>query len=190
MKAVERYVKLLRRSRNLRGQELLYIYCIENKHGAGRYHVHLIVNATGKDVEELCSLWEGGAVDWEYIGWSKERGKLRPRGPEGYKILAKYMTKEVQEKVGNKNYIGSKNLVRPTMTVRFMSEEEIDARKLTETPKGCEQLDFIAFRNEFGCFWYLTYYDKGYDRRIKKKPLDRIVVGNRLECFQLAGLVT
>ena len=51
MKAVEKFVKLLRQHRTLRGQDLLYIYSIENKHGDGRYHVHMIVNSTGKDMD-------------------------------------------------------------------------------------------------------------------------------------------
>lgn len=167
MKAVEKFVKLLRKHRATRGQELLYIYCIESKHGEGRYHIHMIVNSTGNDVEPLCSLWDGGMVDWEYIGWSKERGKLRPRGVAGYKILARYMTKEVQP-VGARNYSGSKNLVRPTVTVRFMSEEEITERRLTEIPDGCEQLGRTEFRNEYGRFWYVSYYDKRWGCRAQE----------------------
>lgn len=168
MRAFERFVKRLRRSRDLRGQELRYSHCIESKHGIGRYHIHMIVNATGKDVEELCSLWDDGTVDWEYIGWSKESGKLKPRGPKGYEILARYMTKEVQP-VGARNYSGSKNLVRPTATVRFMSEEEVNARRLAETPEGCEQLDYAEYGNEWGRFWYVSYYNKGQDGNVKEE---------------------
>lgn len=164
MKAFEKFVKLLRQHRTLQGQELLYIYSIENKHGDGRYHIHMTVNSTGKDMEALCSLWEGGSVDWEYIGWSKERGKLRPRGPKGYKILSRYMTKEIQP-VGARNYSRSKNLVRPAVTVRFMSEEEVKTRRLAETPAGCEQLEYTEFRNVFGRFWYVSYYTKGQGSR-------------------------
>lgn len=164
MKAVEKFVKLLRQHRTIRGQDLLYIYSIENKHGDGRYHVHMIVNSTGKDMETLCSLWEGGAVDWEYIGWSKNQGKLRSRGPKGYKILSRYMTKEIQP-VGARNYSRSMNLARPTVTVRFMSEEDIKIRRLTKTPAGCEQLEYTEFRNEYGHFWYVSYYNRWQGNR-------------------------
>lgn len=167
MKAVEKFVKLLRKHRAARGQELLYIYCVENKHGEGRYHIHMIVNSTGQDVEPLCSLWDGGMVDWEYIGWSKERGQLKHRGVKGYKILARYMTKEVQP-VGARNYSRSKNLVRPTVTVRFASEEDVKARRLAEIPDGCEQLDRIEFQNDYGCFWYVSYYDKSRGYGVQK----------------------
>lgn len=168
MKAFERFVKRLRRSRDLRGQELRYNHCIESKHDTGRYHIHMIVNATGKDVEELCSLWEGGTVDWEYIGWSKENGRLKSRGPKGYEILARYMTKEIKP-VGARNYSGSKNLARPAVTVRFMSEEEVENRRLAETPADCEQLDYADYRNEWGRFWYVSYYNKGQDSNVKEE---------------------
>ncbi len=160
MAAVQSYIKLLRKYRALRGQGVRYIYCIENKHGSGRYHVHMVLNATEKDVETICSLWSCGMVDWEYIGWSKERGRLKQRGEkqgECYKILARYMTKEVQP-VGARNYSHSQNLKRPTVTVTFMSEPEAERQKLMEVPTGCQQLSFTDYRNEWGRFWSISYY--------------------------------
>lgn len=170
MAAVQSYVRLLRKYRALTGTDVLYIYCIENKHGAGRYHVHMVLNATEKDVETICSLWSYGAVDWEYIGWSKERGRLKERGPEGYKILAQYMTKEPQP-VGARNYSHSQNLSRPTVTVAFMPESEAEQRKLLEVPEGCQQLGFTDYRNEWGRFWSVSYYQgDGIFTRGRKRP--------------------
>lgn len=160
MAAVQRFIKLLRKYRALQDQDVRYIYCIENKHGSGRYHVHMVLNATEKDVETICSLWSCGTVDWEYIGWSKERGKLRQRGEkqgECYKILSRYMTKEVQP-VGARNYSHSQNLKRPTVTVTFMSELEAERQKLMEIPEGCQQLGFADYRNEWGRFWSVSYF--------------------------------
>ena len=99
-------------------------------------------------------------VDWEYIGWSKERGRLKQRGEkqgECYKILARYLTKEVQP-VGARNYSHSQNLKRPTVTVTFMSEPEAERQKLMEVPTGCQQLSFTDYRNEWGRFWSISYY--------------------------------
>ena len=160
MEAVQRYVRLLRKYRALQGQDVRYIYCIESKHGVGRYHIHMVLNATQKDVEMICSLWDCGMVDWEYIGWSKERGKLQQRGQkagECYKILARYMTKEVQP-VGARNYSHSRGLKRPEVTVTFISEPEAERRKLMETPAGCQQLGYTDYRNEWGRFWSVSYY--------------------------------
>ncbi len=72
MKAVKEFVRLLKRHRLLRKQDLKYIYCIENKHDAGRYHIHMVMNAVGRDVEAIISLWSYGLVDWEFIGWEKK----------------------------------------------------------------------------------------------------------------------
>ena len=117
----------------------------------------MILNATGKDVETICSLWSYGAVDWEYIGWSKERGRLLYRGPKGYEILARYMTKEVQP-VGARNYSHSQNLKRPEVTVTFMPESKAERDKLLEVPKGCQTLGYTDYQSGWGRFWYVSYY--------------------------------
>lgn len=159
MKRVDRFVRLLRKHRLLRGQDTLYIYCIENKHGDGRYHVHMVLNSTGQDVEAICSLWESGLVDWEYIGWAKNHGKFKYRGVAGYKILARYMTKEVQP-VGARNYSGSRNLKRPTVTISLLPESEVERRKLFEAPEGSKQTEYLEFRNEWGLFRFISFYRK------------------------------
>ena len=158
MKAVKEFTRLLKRHRLLRKQDLKYIYCIESKHEAGRYHIHMVMNATGQDVEAILSLWSYGLADWEYIGWEKKHGKLKYRGVKGYEILARYMTKEVQP-VGAKNYISSRYLVRPTVTVSLMSTDKAERQKLFQVPSGCRELEFTEVRNEFGVFRYLRFYD-------------------------------
>lgn len=171
MAAVQRYFKLLRKYRGLKGQAVRYIYCIESKHGIGRYHIHMVLNAEEKDVETLCSLWDCGMVDWEYIGWSKERGRIRQRGEkagESYKILARYMTKEVQP-VGARNYSHSQNLKRPEVTVTFMPELEAERKKLMETPPDCEQLSHTDFWNEWGRFWSVSYYNGAGIATVRRK---------------------
>lgn len=109
----------------------------------------------------------------KYIGWSKERGKIKQRGEkagECYKILARYMTKEIQP-VGARNYSHSQNLKRPAVTVTFMPEKESERRKLLETPEGCQRLDFADYRNEWGRFWYVSYYKgAGTDIVQRKRP--------------------
>ena len=170
MEAVQSYVRLLRKYRGLHGLDVRYIYCIENKHGDGRYHIHMILNATGKDVEAICSLWNCGTVDWEYIGWSKERGKLLSRGPKGYEILARYMTKEAQP-VGARNYSTSRNLIRPAVTVAFMPESEAERNKLLEVPKGCQPLGYTDYQNGWGRFWFVSYYQRdGSPAANRKRP--------------------
>lgn len=160
MKEIDKFIRPLKKHRLLRGQDTRYIYCIEDKHGDGRYHVHMVLNSTGRDVEEICSLWNCGFVDWEYIGWTKDHGKLQYRGVEGYKLLARYMTKEVQP-VGARNYSGSKNLVRPTVTISLLPESEVERRELFAVPEGSKQTAYQEFRNEWGLFRFISFYRKG-----------------------------
>lgn len=159
MRKVNKFVRLLRKHRILRKQDVRYIYCIESKHGDGRYHVHMVLNSTGQDVEAICSLWDSGSVDWEYIGWTKEHGKLHYRGEKGYKILARYMTKEIQP-VGARNYSGSKNLVRPTVTISLLPDSEVERRELFTAPEGAKQTEYQEFRNEWGSFRFISFYRK------------------------------
>lgn len=44
MAAVQDYVRQLRKYRGFKGQDVRYIYCIESKHGVGRYHIHMVLN--------------------------------------------------------------------------------------------------------------------------------------------------
>ncbi len=82
------------------------------------------------------------------------------------------MTKEVQP-VGAKNYIGSRNLVRPTVTVSLMPTEKVERQKLFQVPSGCRELEYTEFRNEFGVFRYLRFYgtgNRGQSRRGRSGP--------------------
>ena len=159
MQRVDKFVRHLRKHRLLRGQDMRYIYCIESKHGDGRYHVHMVLNSTGQDVEAICSLWDGGFVDWEYIGWTKNHGKLEYRGDKGYKVLARYMTKEIQP-VGARSYSGSKNLARPTVTISLLPDNEVERRELFKVPEDAKQTEYQEFRNEWGLFRFISFYRK------------------------------
>ena len=54
VKLLRKFLRDLRRHRKARGQELRYIYTTEGKHGAARLHHHLVLNATGRDIEVIC----------------------------------------------------------------------------------------------------------------------------------------
>ena len=69
IKNVRSFLKHLREHRKARGQTLKYIYTTEDKHGGGRLHHHIVINAAGDDMETVRSLWPyGDVVDFEYIG--------------------------------------------------------------------------------------------------------------------------
>ena len=64
-----RFIRRLRDARSQRGQPLRWIMALENKHGAGRYHFHAVINAAGGDIdrEEIISLWEYGEAHIEQL---------------------------------------------------------------------------------------------------------------------------
>lgn len=139
-----RFIRDFRGYRSKRGQPLKYIYVIEGKHGAGLYHVHMVVNATGSDIETIRSLWTyGDQVEIEYI---KNRG---------YETLSRYMTKERWEgrRVGSQLWSGSKNLRPPVTRSKYVPNETT-----LEPPLNCHILLKYEERQEFGYYCAYEYY--------------------------------
>ena len=102
MRDVAAFVKSLRRHRP--GQELRYIYCIEHKHGEGRWHVHMLLNSTGDDFDLILRLWKRGGVEFKKIRVDREKN---------YESLARYFCKEPRDKPGDCLWSGSKKLRKP-----------------------------------------------------------------------------
>lgn len=98
------FVKKLRAARGNRGQELRYIYVTEHKHGDGRWHHHVLVNATGDDYDLIRALWGRGNVEFRPIRIDRDKN---------YETLARYMCKEQRDKVGQRLWSGSRNLRKP-----------------------------------------------------------------------------
>lgn len=104
----------MRAYRKARGlPDLKYIYVLEGRHGDHRPHAHIIVNATGGDLELMRSLWIwGDDIQLNYI---------RERGYDGW---AGYLTKERREASlnGKKQFVGSRNLDRPVTTYAWVDD--------------------------------------------------------------------
>lgn len=114
-KKLGKFFRALREHRRRQGAELKYIYVTENKHGAGRFHHHIVINSTERDIEAVRSLWAYGDVcDIEYIG---------SREAEDW---AGYMTKEGVEgrPVGAQLWTASRNLKKPVERSTFVPNDE------------------------------------------------------------------
>lgn len=112
---IAKFLTALRLWRKKQGLTLKYIYVIEHKHGDGRFHHHIIINATERDMETIRALWIYGDVcDMEYLG-SRE-----------YEDWAGYMTKEGIEgrPVGERMWIPSTNLKKPIERTTYVSDDE------------------------------------------------------------------
>ena len=68
VRLLRKLLRLLRRHRKARGQDLKYIYITEQLSAeGGRLHHHLLLNGTGEDIEVLRSLWTCGQVELERL---------------------------------------------------------------------------------------------------------------------------
>lgn len=147
MKRIKAFIRVLRQSRREDGRELKYVYTTEGYHSGGRLHHHLIVNATGRDFEEIRRLWKvnGDDVDFEPFGWD---------GPERW---GKYLTKEprVQGRrhVGDRSWSASRNLQRWKPRTEF-----VPAGEPLVPPPGATVVDMAQCDNCYGRFCYMMAY--------------------------------
>lgn len=141
---VRKWLKALRDYRKAREIPFKYVYVTESKHGAGRVHHHIIMNATERDIEVIRSLWAwGDIIDIEYVGG------------RSYAALAQYITKEAAaaRPVGAQMWTGSRNLEKPTVTVCY-----VDNDAALTVPLGCHVLEKEERVTEFGSYCYIKYY--------------------------------
>lgn len=96
--------KRLRRERAKTGRELRYIYVTEHKHGEGRWHHHVLINATGEDYALIRELWGQGNIEFKQIRIDRDRN---------FETLARYLCKEQRDKVGQRLWSRSQNLRKP-----------------------------------------------------------------------------
>lgn len=101
---IKAFFRRLRAARTAAGRELRYLYVTEHKHGDGRWHHHVLINATGEDFGLLRKLWGQGGVDFV---------RLRVDRDKNYETLARYLCKEQRDKVGLRLWSGSRNLRKP-----------------------------------------------------------------------------
>lgn len=149
--------KKLRAARKAQGQELYYIYVTEHKHGDGRWHHHVLINATGDDYELIRKLWGRGNVGFRPIRIDRD---------ENYETLARYMCKEQRDKVGQRLWSGSRNLRKP---------ERECFRVPNDTPLSVPKDAPITFADTgdvttaYGHYRYIKYLAAGWETTVKPK---------------------
>lgn len=118
---VKKFTSRLRELRAAKGQGLVYHYREEHKHLSkdaamdGRWHVHMVVNATGKDYKLIPALWGNGRVDIQRLEISRDRN---------YETLARYMTKEPRDKLGQRLWSSSRGAAKPQRDRRRVGNGE------------------------------------------------------------------
>lgn len=151
---IKSFFRRLRRVRERRGCSLRYVYTIEHKHGDGRWHFHVVMNATGNDYKEIVSLW-GAAQNIEIQN-------LRIDKEKNFRTLAMYMCKEQRDSVGQRLWSGSKNLIRPKPECMRVPDDETIC-----VPRGATTLEESRVRTQYGVFQYIEYLVPGWERGVK-----------------------
>ena len=146
-KTIKAFWKRLRAARSERRLELRYIYVTEHKHGDGRWHHHVLINATGRDYDEIRQLWGQGGVDFVQLRVDKEKA---------YESLARYLCKEQRDKVGHRLWSGSRNLKKPE-TECFRVPEDTDVT----APKQATVLADSSERTAYGHYHFIKYIARG-----------------------------
>ena len=124
-------------------QDFVMFWCTEGKHGDGRLHHHVVINATGNDFVTICALWGQGEIHFERLRVDKEKN---------YETLARYMAKEDRERVGQRAWSYTRGASRPEVET-FRVEEDTTL----EVPKGATALEEASERTEFGYYKYVKY---------------------------------
>lgn len=164
-KAAESKLKYFRAKlaadRKKHGKEFVMVWNTESRHGEGRYHHHVVINATGDDYNTILKFWGQGEIHFR---------PLRVDAEKNYASLAAYMCKERAEKTGQRNWSYTRNCKKPeTETFRVENDTQLNP------PKGALILAESAERNLYGSFRVLEYIvikgprGKKARRRPKKK---------------------
>lgn len=147
------YVRKVRAQRRKRGQDIKWIFSVENKHGEGRYHLHAVISSADPhlDLDELRSLWPYGYVEVSRLFDSEHKFNT-------WLDVARYMTKERPEDgkdctpVGAQIYSCSRNLTPPRIETEWIE----DSAPL-DMPPGAFVIEREETQNEYSRYKYLKY---------------------------------
>ncbi|MGM9601409.1 MAG: hypothetical protein ACI3W5_07480 [Faecousia sp.] len=170
MNRVKQFLKKLRELRKPFGHETKYIYVVEHKHcredpcftpveqaQQGRYHVHMILNATGQDFDNIKKCWSFGLTEMHLFELNRDRT---------YESLAKYFCKELPDYVGARKFIPSRGLIRPEPDCQI-----VDSSETLEPPKGATVYDDPGkVRTVYGCYQFIKYL---WPKLVEKAPRKR-----------------
>lgn len=143
-KCLTKLIRDFRAHRKKNGVPLIYVRVTEGYHSGGRLHHHLIINATGQDIDIIRKMWEknGDNIDAEDFG------------SDGAERWAKYLTKEPREKgrryVGDRTWRSSQHMKRPDI-ISMLVEEGDDL----QPPAGAFVTDKAEVQNCYGRFCHI-----------------------------------
>ena len=159
---LKRFRADLGRIRKEKGRELRMIWTLENKSGAGRWHVHLALNSTGDDFADLLRCWPYGSdLKIEKLEISKTRN---------YETLARYMCKEARDRPGLRCWSYTRSCRHPEVETFPVPDDT-----KVEIPEGATVIQEETKRTEWAEFQFVKYLaaDPAILRRTRPKPKRR-----------------
>lgn len=149
LRQLNEFLRELRKARARRGQQLLYIKNAEHLRddgSEGRWHHHMVINATGRDYEEIRELWSawGDNVDFEPL----------LDGRETYATRAQYLCKE-KPPLGKQTWTPSRGLKKPKRESSLVDDSV--TLSVESLPSGASVLEKFEELNEWGHFVYIKY---------------------------------
>ena len=139
------------------GLAFQYIYVTEHKHGDGRWHHHVLINATGEDFELIRKLWIQGGVEIKPIRIDKDKN---------FETLARYMCKEQRDKVGLRLWSGSRNLKKPEREC-WRVPDDTPLAPPTSSPLVLEDTGDVT--TAYGHYRYVKYLAAGWHLTARPK---------------------
>ena len=134
----------LAKIRKRKRKDLRCIWTIENKSGDGRWHVHMAMNATGDDFQDILSCWPyGNDIDIRRLQVDRDKN---------YETLARYMCKEARERPGLRSWSCSRSCRKPEVET-FPVPDSTDVK----APKNATVLTEATMRTDFGEFHFIKY---------------------------------
>lgn len=132
------------RIRAAAGHETRMIWTLENKSGAGRWHVHLVVNQTGDDFGDILRCWP--------YGGNTEIQRLRVDREKNYESLARYMCKEARERSGLRSWSYTRSCRHPEVETFPVPDDTVvqipdDATVIVREQKRTEwaEYEFVKY---------------------------------------------
>ena len=136
------------------------IWAIESVHGAGRWHIHLVVNETRNDFADILRCWPYGS-DVEILRLQIDREK-------NYESLARYMCKERPERQGLRGWSYTRNCRHPEVETRIVPDSED-----IQAPEDATVLEDSSKRTEWAEYHYIKYLAGQTVQLPGKKPRRR-----------------
>lgn len=169
---VQRFFDRMRSARRADGEMLKYLYSIHELQddGSRRIHFHMVLNATQgrRDYEMIRSLWTWGSnIEISPISETPYYHN------DDFLELAQYLMRERDPNapltaVGDKGFVGSRNLAKPVRT-----SELVDECLTLAAPPGAHTIDTDSRQNEYGRYDYIVYLLPERRRRSDRRRGER-----------------